>query len=357
MGDSFLYAYLPINYKELGLSLFEVGVILSVNRFARLFLNSPLAYFSVAYGVKKTLLLSIAIATLTTLCYGFANSLVIWVLVRILWGACFSTLRLVSFAYALQSNKQGLALGVSKSITEVGTVIALLAGSYLATRFNHSTTFTLLAIPAAFALLPALKLPELQFSHNPAKEFLLNTPSLFNLQVFTNTFIVEGLVVILTARLLGNTYTSTEVITLAGLCLAYRRLSLIIFSPLSGWLADVFGFNTLFRWTSLLLILSISLLAISVILPGILLAFTSFSMNAAVSPAQSIKSGTFTLKEISVYAFWRDIGAAIGTVAGALLLDFLYLHVIFTIAVIPLIIFSLIDFIYSKRKLTYHEIR
>ena len=45
IGDAFLYAYLPANYQSIGIPIFWVGVILSINRFTRLFLNGWVAYY------------------------------------------------------------------------------------------------------------------------------------------------------------------------------------------------------------------------------------------------------------------------------------------------------------------------
>src|SRR5688572_10247853 len=73
-GDSFLYIYLPANYQSLGLSVFWVGVLLSINRFTRLILNSHIAYYLSAFGLRTITIAVTIIATLTTFFYGFADS-------------------------------------------------------------------------------------------------------------------------------------------------------------------------------------------------------------------------------------------------------------------------------------------
>ncbi len=44
MGDATLYTVLPTHAAEAGIALAAVGIILSANRFIRLFLNGPAGY-------------------------------------------------------------------------------------------------------------------------------------------------------------------------------------------------------------------------------------------------------------------------------------------------------------------------
>lgn len=358
LGDSFLYIYLPTNYKSLGLSVFWVGILLSVNRFTRLLLNSRVAYHLSKHGIKTITVATIVLAILTTLIYGFVNSIFLWLIARVLWGISFSTLRLSNIIYALQHNKQGFSLGLSKSITEIGSVLVLLIGPVLILHFERSLTFIFLASLSAIGLLLALALPQLKIKPVARKDLILSFPSSLNILVLLNTFVVEGMLVVLTGRLLydGINISALQVLTIAGFYLAYRRICLIFFSPLSGWMADKFGFQSLFNYTALFLVIGIALIAFGVTLPGIIIAFTFSAMNASVAPGSALTQPASMVKDISDNATWRDIGAAFGTLTGSLLLNFSYLHIVFMVALIPISIGLFVQFNNSKKKTIYNGI-
>jgi predicted MFS family arabinose efflux permease len=358
LGDAFLYVYLPNNYQSIGLTVFWVGILLSINRFTRLFLNSQVAYVLSKHGIKTITVTTTVLAILTTLSYGFFNSIFLWVIVRVLWGLSFSTLRLSSIIYALQYNKQGFSLGLSKSITEIGSVLALLIGPVLIMHFERGITFILLASLSVIGLLSAIALPQIKIKPVSRKDLILSFPSSLNILVLLNTFVVEGMLVVLIGRLLydGLNISALQVLTIAGFYLAYRRICLIFFSPLSGWLADKFGFQSLFNYTALFLAIGISLIAFGFAIPGIIVTFTFSAMNTSVSPGSALTQPTSMVKDISDNATWRDIGAAFGTLTGSLLLNFSYLHIVFMVALFPIFIGLIVQFNNSKKKTIYNGI-
>lgn len=352
LGDSFLYIFLPASYQTLGFSVFWVGILLSVNRFTRLVLNSYVAYSLSKFGLKNIAVATTIVATLTTLSYGFLNSITLWVIARILWGISFSTLRLSNLIYALQHSKKGISLGLSKSITEIGSLLALIVGPVLILHYNRSITFSLLTVLSAIGIFIALSLPALETKALTKKDLYLSFPSTLNILVLLNTFVVEGMMVVLAGHLLlyELELPPSKVLIVTGFYLAYRRACLIFFSPLSGWLADIWGFRSLFNYTSLLLVVGIALVAFGFIIPGLIISFTFSAMNASVAPGGALTNENSLVKDISDNATWRDIGAAGGTLAGSLLLNFLYLHFIFMVLLIPIITVLIIQFINSKKQ-------
>ncbi|MCE3227149.1 MAG: hypothetical protein K0S32_1700 [Bacteroidetes bacterium] len=358
VGDSFLYAYLPANCQSIGLPVFWVGVILSVNRFTRLFLNSYIAFFLSRYGLKNITLVAVTIAVITTLSYGFVNSVFLWLLVRILWGMSFSALRLNSMVYALQYKSKGIALGISRSVIESGAILALLIGPWFVSYFERDVTFALLGILSAASVLISMLLPEIEISRMERKDLQLSFPSSLNMMVMLNTFVVEGLLIVLLSSLLRSEYnfSATELLATTGLYLAYRRICLVLFSPFAGWLADRFGFHKVFNFTGLFVIVGIALVATGLTILGVIVAFSFGAMNASVAPGGAISGNSSLLKEVSDNVTWRDIGAAAGTLTGGFLLDFKYLHIIFWLSLIPLIACLLIQFQNSKKKTISHGI-
>jgi len=324
MGDAFLYAYLPANYQQIGISGFWVGVILSVNRFTRLFLNGRVAWFLSTKGIKTVVVITVLLASLTTVAYGWMNAVPLWVLARVLWGISFSTLRLGNTLYALEHPRKGLALGLSRALIELGPVLALLAGPFLLHYAGRGFTFLAFGFISISGILLVLPLSDLKTESVTKKELALSYPSSFNILVLINAFITEGVLVVLSGKLIQQEQTLNLVNELAmvGLLLGYRRLSFVVFSPLSGWLGDQWGFHKVFIYSTIFSAVALLLVLFGATVAGILAAFTFSAMNASAATGGAIISGNSSfIKEASDNATWRDVGTATGAFTGALLLS------------------------------------
>lgn len=96
LGDSMLFIVLPLYYEEFGLtSLWQVGVLLSVNRFIRLPINPLIGWFYTKFQLRTGVFIALGLTILTTLSYGFIKEFIILIFMRILWGVAWSLLRLV----------------------------------------------------------------------------------------------------------------------------------------------------------------------------------------------------------------------------------------------------------------------
>jgi len=331
MGDAFLYAYLPANYQQIGISSFWVGVILSVNRFTRLFLNGRVAWFLSSKGVKTVVVGSVLLASLTTVAYGWMNAIPLWVLARVLWGISFSTLRLGNTLYALEHPRKGLALGLSRALIELGPVFALFAGPFLLHHAGRGFTFSAFGLISISGILLVLPLSNLKTARVTKKELALSYPSSFNVLVLINAFITEGVLVVLAGKLIQQeqTLNLANELAIVGLLLGYRRLSFVVFSPLSGWLGDQWGFHKVFIYTNLFSVAASLLVLSGATVAGILAAFTFSAMNASAATGGAIISGNSSfIKEASDNATWRDVGTATGAFTGALLLSVADLRVV-----------------------------
>ncbi|MBQ8743872.1 MAG: hypothetical protein IJZ18_01645, partial [Mailhella sp.] len=86
-GDSMLYVVLPVHWQSVGLaSLWEVGLLLSLNRLARLPLNPLAGWVYSRISTKTGAILAALLAVFTTLGYGVAEGLAAWAVLRVLWG-------------------------------------------------------------------------------------------------------------------------------------------------------------------------------------------------------------------------------------------------------------------------------
>ena len=94
-GDAAIYTALPIVFADLGLSPLQVGLLLSVNRFIRLVTN-PIADRLIRRVPARPLLGgSLVVGSAIALLYSQAPGFVALVLLRTLWGLCWSVLRQV----------------------------------------------------------------------------------------------------------------------------------------------------------------------------------------------------------------------------------------------------------------------
>lgn len=135
LGDSMLYIVLPIYWKEAGLSaLWEVGVLLSVNRFIRLPSTPLIGLLYRKMPLRIGLFLAVLLAAATTVGYGLFDGFAIWLILRGLWGIAWSFLRMGGYLtvirYSDDSNR-GRLMGRFNGISRLGSLVGMLAGGIL----------------------------------------------------------------------------------------------------------------------------------------------------------------------------------------------------------------------------------
>ncbi len=90
IGDTSLYAVLPTHTVEAGVTLAGVGILLSMNRFIRLFFNGPIGWLYDRWPRRYLFVTSLFVGALSTAIY--ALTLGFWPLLagRLLWGLAWS---------------------------------------------------------------------------------------------------------------------------------------------------------------------------------------------------------------------------------------------------------------------------
>lgn len=136
LGDSMLYIVLPIYWREVGLNaLWEVGVLLSVNRFIRLPMTPLIGLLYKRMSLRTGLILAIVLAAATTIGYSLFKGFIIWLILRSLWGIAWSFLRMGGYLtvirYSDDSNR-GHLMGRYNGISRLGSLIGMLVGGVLA---------------------------------------------------------------------------------------------------------------------------------------------------------------------------------------------------------------------------------
>jgi len=344
-GDAFLYPFLPVNTSVVGVPFLWVGVLLSINRFVRIISNGWMVHLFARFGLRMIMILAVTIAIMSTAGYAFANSIFIWLFLRICWGLAFSAMRVGTIGYAIQQKHQGFSLGLSKSLQEGGPVIALFITPFLLNSFNTSIVFLALF---------ALSLPALVFAWNlpiakdktqpPVKRTFFKIPSTYNSITLISAVLIDGIMVVILGVLFLRyriDITPVTATTLAAFYLGYRRICLMILAPLGGVIADRVGIDVVFSVTITFVILGLLILVGGWIELGSIVVFTFYSVNTAVTPGAVTKADLHSLSAVAENATWRDLGAAVGTLLGGFLIASRYLDTTLLIATFILVVLLL----------------
>lgn len=163
-GDTMLYIALPLFWQECGLTaLWQVGVLLAVNRLIRLPLNPLVRLLYTRIDQRTGMALAVVLAASTTLLYGVAQSFALWLLLRCLWGLAWTLLRLGSlFALMAASRKdnRGYLMGSYNGLVRLGSLLGMIGGGLLADLLGFSTVallfgaLTLTGLPLALTRIP-----------------------------------------------------------------------------------------------------------------------------------------------------------------------------------------------------------
>src|SRR5436190_512581 len=154
LGDTFLYTVLPVQASSLGISRPTVGVLLSVNRWVRLFTNPLAARIYERWPAGTVVLVAIVLTAISTAMYALPALLWVFIAGRLLWGFCFSLLRLGSFLSALEdaTAHAGRRIGNLRAVWGIGYfggAIFVAAGGFRIDEQFH------LGAPILGALVPA----------------------------------------------------------------------------------------------------------------------------------------------------------------------------------------------------------
>lgn len=134
LGDSMLYITLPIYLEDVGLdSIWQVGILLSINRFIRLPFSPIVGWIYSKISLKTGLMIAILLGSFTTLGYGVFNGFLAWIILRALWGIAWSFFRIggLSIVATAAEENNGKSIGLYNGIYRLGSLIGMLAGGLL----------------------------------------------------------------------------------------------------------------------------------------------------------------------------------------------------------------------------------
>jgi len=327
LGDALIYAVLPAYAEDFGLTLPWVGVMLSANRFVRVFAYGVIARMTYAIGVRRMCVGAAVVATISTALYGFGQGPATILIARISWGLSYAALLLVTLAYAVEYRSQvGVRVGVGRAIQRVGPIVALFIGAWLVGFVGPTTAFLILAVPTALAIPVALTLPQYHTAKTQRdKPASLARPRPIDILFFLQGYGVDGVFAISITLIFAREASLSVAVMSGGALLAMRHLGEAVAAPLFGWISDRFGARRIFIGSAVLTIVGFIVVAAGLTVFGALVMLLFRGAMASLGPAvivQAMSADEQAIGPLARMQAWRDLGAACGPLATGFLLAY-----------------------------------
>jgi MFS family permease len=381
-GDLTLYATLPVNAELIGLTLVQVGVLLSANRFIRI-VSNPLAGILLDKGRRRPIYIyGLVLGTLSTLIYVLSQQFWILLIGRLIWGIAWSFINVggnTMIVDGTQRTDRGRYLGILRLFYYTGQAINPLIGAFLSDMIGFRLSLSVCAMLSGLGLLLALSLlPETHISENSTaiKEDLddlipvkvkekpdeyksgKRAPNYMVLKWELNTAIFLFLIINFAGRGLimstigfflkaryGTELTLYQITlgiaTFSGFLLAYRALLIAVIAPIAGGISDRFTS----RWSTVTmgLLMGISGMTMLALLQNIFwvligISFISISESILVTVLPAIIGDNSVVKKrgISMGNIFvaGEIGGALAPLLVYSLLSVISLNMVYIISAV-----------------------
>ncbi|MDR6225135.1 MFS family permease [Desmospora profundinema] len=341
-----LYVVLPIFWSHLGLSsLWQVGVLLSVNRLIRIPVHPLVGWFYKRFPIKYGLLLAILLTVVSTFSYGFARSFELLFIMRCLWGIAWAFLKQAG-QYSLiegiqQTGLSGKLTGVYNGLSRTGSLAGMLIGGLFAGMAGIHTISLLFAFAAVWMVpLVWFYFPDRSSDNQSVVTATARTSDrIFRVGRYTLFLLLAGLMISMVYQGLLKSMLSLWIeqqdissvlwiggigaAALAGILQAMRWAWEPLIAP---WVGKVTDRNRLRLPTlaATLIIGSVLIILISTHLPavgwlvGAVLLLVTATINTTLLDATAVEHASSASKRAVMiwYSMTLDIGAALGPVLG-----------------------------------------
>ena len=338
LGDQTLYSVLPTYYTELGLMPYQVGLILSVNRWIRLLTNHLAERLTRYYNLTGLAVLALVLGAGTTFVYGINALFPILLAARILWGLSWSFIRQIGLMTVVDSSPDvtiGRMMGYYNGISRLGSVGGNLIGALGHDLIGFTMTrplfggLSLLGVP--LVVLSRKGLPHIDRSVETSASPVGQNPTMYVCGFIVGCVGAGLMMSTLGSVLKENVGDSLSVgafvigvATLNGLLLAARWVVDGLTAPLLGAYSDRIG-----RRRAELLFFSVGAIAL---LPAstthgtitlVLMVLLFFSSGVGATVVMMAEAGTRGPRTVAAYVTSSDLGSATGPMLGWMTLQFL----------------------------------
>jgi DHA1 family multidrug resistance protein-like MFS transporter len=155
LGYSMISPILPIYARSFGVSVTEVGFIMTSYALARTFIDLPAGYFTHHYGVVRTLSVALTVTAISSAMLGIVSSfwpLVFWRFWQGVGSALFITPGLVAVAALSPHERLARNIALYQGFHHLGSSFGPTLGGFLADHMGYRVPFFLFASLAALAM-------------------------------------------------------------------------------------------------------------------------------------------------------------------------------------------------------------
>ncbi len=159
VSDAVLYLLLPIYFETFLLTFVWVGILLSANRFLRIFLNPLVLAVYSALGVRHSALLAVLFACIGCALFLYPFSPWLLLVARLLWGFAYALLRLACLYCATKEPAFNLKnMGWYAAVQEVGPLLVLLVAPWINHWYSVDSIILISLVLCVCAFVPAFLL-------------------------------------------------------------------------------------------------------------------------------------------------------------------------------------------------------
>ena len=368
LGDAMLYVVMPARPELWQLTIVQVGVLLSANRLVRLATNPLSSVFVERYGVYTPFRISLLASLGVLIAYSFSKSFVVLIFARLLWGACWAVLRLVSQWVASDQSPGetiGLNLSSNASIIRLGSIGGAVFGGVLSDYLGYEIAFMIFGIFTVVSFLFWIRgsgyhSKDRQISKGRKVSGFIEVLKDLRVLIISVASMLAGLVFSgLMGATLGHFFrykyglefdfliVTLGVATVTGFALGLKSFAEVFVGPFGGYFSDKYGrYKTLVISTGLTSMGLIGLglfdsligtfiVLIWVFVMGVMLMMQLLTLVGIVADDDS-RSQVF-----SVYNTFQDFGSALGPLVGLSFITVNLLPMVYSLSGISLFLLIL----------------
>lgn len=264
LGDTAMYTVLPTHTNVAGVTLASVGILLSANRFIRLFLNGPIGILTDRWPRRRIFVPAVFLGAISTAIYALSSSFLPLFSGRLLWGVAWAGLWISGNAIVLDispGQRRGRNVGIYYLAFSLGAAAGSILGGVLTDWLGYHRAMGVAAgLTLVGAIVALLFLPETSGAAQarpaeaaierqaPAATDWKQLISAFGL-LGVNRFVMAGILIatfgLYLAQLLGETVVIANrtfgITTITGLGLGMSTLLSMVSAPAAGGLSDRIG--------------------------------------------------------------------------------------------------------------------
>ena len=327
LGDQALYSTLPVHFEQLGLRPIEVGIVLSANRWIRLFTNELAHRLMGRFDQRMLFTSAVALGAAITAFYASTPTFALFVLARLAWGLCWSFIRHLGLLSALAADdvaRSGRSAGRLGGISRVGSVGGLLGGALLVDWLGFGPALLVLAVISMLAIPLALIGFVPAVDKKDQAESTGAGGGVAGILGYVNGMVGPGLVMatlgaVIDERITGGGWLSAA--SLTGAVLAVRFAVETGAAARLGAMSDVYGIRRALSASFAIGAVALSVAAVSSSLPLLIVSVVAFFVSGTALSAGLLGfAGSQGSRAVARYVTAHDLGSASGPMIGWLAL-------------------------------------